>query len=251
MNKRGKLALIALSVIVVLFLGGLSLQFFKSGDSVSGLAVNERNLANANAFSYGHACTRNSDCRSNICNGKKCVDCLTDNKCREGYYCNASKNCVPKAEMFFPCRANNGCLSNYCYDGVCWDTCSQDDPCFGFPDGQECRNGKCIPLVAYDGAFSGGIGNGECGRNGRQVLINGYPFFADVCLNYNNLLEGFCSEEFGFGNTYVFTDVIKCKVGQICSKGACVVNLALQKPDSVKTPTLSKIRVGVTNLFRR
>lgn len=269
MNKKGELTLIVLSVIVILFLGGLGLQFLKSDDSISGLAVNEINLANANAFSYGHACARNSDCRSNICSNRKCVDCLSDNNCGENQYCNASKNCVPKADIHYSCKSDNECLFGLCYDSVCIYNrpCINNDDCGETSD--ECINNKCKPKHAGLAELPSGLRDFYCERhkynNGivdiddsvqildksiRQQMVYERDYavggLVDVCASTSKLLQAKC---IGYEGWYV--EEI-CPLGQICSKGACVVNRALPQPNSVKTSTLtSKIRTSITNLFRR
>lgn len=277
-KQLGKLPLIVLAVVAVLFLGGLSLQFFRSNDPASGFAINIRNAefpVEPNAFSSGLACSRNSQCKSNICNNRKCVDCLSDRNCRERYYCDASKNCVPKVHVLFPCKADNECRGNVCYDSVCyWDRpCVSNDDCMAPSD--DCINNQCRPqhaglagLPSVRGqayscerhTYNNGIVNfqlnQELDKSIRQQIVHEYygvgdnvlgdvvGGMVDVCASTSQLLQAECrisNEEW-----YVETT---CANGETCKEGVC--KKLLFASAAARQPLVSRIRAGFSNLFKR
>lgn len=285
-SKRGELTLIVLSVVLVLFLGGLSLQFFKSDDSVSGLAVNEINVLNSKAFSYGHVCTRNSDCRSNICSNRKCVDCLSDRNCREGYYCNNSKKCVESKDVYSSCSRGRECNSGFCFDSLCYYDryCKNEDYCQN--NYENCINNKCTPAsdgyvvvntedckrVAYGYDLNQGLPDvsEDLSMSHRQQIIGSIPegveeahlWLVDVCSTRNKLLKAGCGsqglsileENWAEVDGLISYIEIDCARGEICSKGACITNPNLPKPILAKTSKQSlssRVRTSITNLFRR
>jgi len=130
---------------------------------IAGTAVSAILLARC-APSYPK-CNNDDQCKDHneVCVQGQCVECATDNNCKQGFVCQANK-CVPKPE----CTTNANCPTGQrCQAGKCTSECSSDTDCPGgkclhnqcvargacaadedCAAGQECQGGTCVTRTA-------------------------------------------------------------------------------------------------------
>lgn len=137
-------------------------------------------------------CDSDSDCLDGVCDLKSgtCVECLGDEQCPLGKFCNpASNQCAT-------CFADTQCPTGVCdeADGICRECQSESD----------CSSGKCD------------IASGvciECGANADCVTSN--PCEVGVCVagrcSFGEMPEGLACE-----------DNDPCTQGDVCQMGKCV-----------------------------
>src|SRR5262252_337905 len=87
-------------------------------------------------------CNNDDQCREHneVCVQGQCVECATDNNCKQGFVCQAGK-CTSECSSDTDCPGGK-CLHNQC---VARGACSADEDCAA---GQECQGGTCVTRTA-------------------------------------------------------------------------------------------------------
>ena len=188
-------------------------------------------------------CEDDEDCGKLHCDisQDKCVECLINPHCPEGYKCDAT-HCVPKEGQ---CTSDAQCIVTglVCDEekGQCVECANQDD----CDTGEYCLDGKCIPWVCTPGAaWCMGTTALACNPEGSVVVSEVECDDGDVCTAGDACLNGECQEtqpkncddnnpctedlcdpktgcylQFVDGDCEDGTD---CTVGDHCQEGACV-----------------------------
>lgn len=238
-KQLGKLPLIVLVVVLVLFLGGLSLQFFKNNDSVSGLAVN--NILKAD----NEPCTLSRECRSNNCLRGYCVP---RGKTKTDGTCITNSDCVWTNADFYLAENRRDWTPR-------WDYLTNAT--------YVCATSKCMPnnFSGKGSAFPRECSGPEETNRARRdsVTLTENPFWEseemileDRCIGKNNqLLEYYCT-----AGHLAKVKTTTCFGGEACRNGACwsqLAQLAPQKNKVTDAPKQSSFTLTqrFVSLFRR
>ena len=162
----------------------------------------------------GGACTKNSDCKSNLCLSKVCSQTcdVTKDDCPNGYYCKEPTGsqkavCVkgikppPKKEMGEACRSNGECKTNLCVDGICTQVC-------------QVAKGNC-PAGYY---CKGQTGNGVCVKGTKPPPPPPKKDSGQACTAHADCKSGICVNANGQKLCTIY-----CTGDQSCWKGTICV----------------------------
>ncbi|XP_043215925.1 cyclic nucleotide phosphodiesterase inhibitor-like [Amphibalanus amphitrite] len=127
-------------------------------------------------YKFGESCSQNSDCDTDLCRDKTCVECDRDRDCGGNRYCTNAGRCQEKRAAGGKCTRDSQCTTGQCdtRTGDCVQ-CKVDRHCRGPPNNANfCIENTCMQGIPNGVccATNSDCQSGRCSRRIRQRNTN-------------------------------------------------------------------------------